>query len=225
MPAEDGSGVVPAGGLSETTNVIAFQPLLDRLPSLSSHCSPSQVKVGMSLETLHCESEVLYYYAQIESVKNEESSLTGERTVSKSMHNLGPSCRRSVSDEEEFLTISRQRSYSHGDQSLQPILLDNINRDCALVTGNKGEIVSDPEEKSLISGSCLTKHGNMNGRSSSSMKQDITVEVSEKSEGKEERTVKQCSKLRSCWHSIRHSAVARILRYCIYMYFLDYWFL
>ena len=208
VPVEDSSCESAAGGNSKTVNnsndVKASQPLL------FSASIPSQANMRMSLETLHCESEMMYYYAQIQSMKSVENNVSGEGMVSKSMHNLSPRFR----DEQELLPIARYRSHSQGDQSLGPKLLDGMKRESALVTVTNREIVADSDRKSLMSGSNQAKQDSKNRRSDTSINQPVCLETMEQSEEKEERSVKRRSKLSSCWSSIRHSALAQILRYC-----------
>ena len=223
VPAEDNTCVGAVGGDSKTVNssstVAASQPLLNKLPSLSSASVPSQVKMGMSVETLHCESEIMYYYAQVQSVKSDEGNLSGERMVSISMHNLSPRSGLPFSDEQELPPVARHRSYSHGDQSYAPKSFGRLSREGAAVMVNNREIVAGLDKNSLISGAGQPRQDKENGGSGTNIRQpDALLGLGEKCEEKDDKPVKKRSKLSLCWHSVQHSAFVQILRYCTLIY-------
>lgn len=100
-------------------------PLLTKHKSESSHTT-GQSRIRMSLENLHCETEILYYYARRESERLvDDDGLRLPRPSSRSLHALQTRYPRLFPSIEEIST-PRKRSYSHGDQTKSPPIVSSV---------------------------------------------------------------------------------------------------
>lgn len=180
--------------VSSTRDIFPSQPLHGTIQTFQSPTSiPSHLKVGMSLETLHCESDMVYYYAQRQSEKSSNDHMLEEMTMTRSMHNLSPRLKTSPDDDQELVPMLRTRSYSHGDQSKHRKVLELTEEGRAAGPGKKS-----PEVSALEAG---TKAGLGNGAT-------VNPDIS----SVQDKNVEKRSKISSCWSSIRHSSFVQILR-------------
>ncbi|KAK7474558.1 hypothetical protein BaRGS_00034203 [Batillaria attramentaria] len=157
-----------------------------------------QSRVRMSMENMHCESEMLYFIAQRKSVQWEEaeqvkraSRLSQLQGLSKSLHDLDLKRANRLSGIEgiEEMPLPRKRSYSHSDQTRPSVRLCEVN-----AAGHS------QRPRPLSS--------------------EIIVEVGEKAEAAPDAAkAPKKSRLASCCHSIKHSALCHLLGVALYAVF------
>lgn len=123
MPAEDEGSKLPSevdGSQSKSTKLTGFDvdvsegisPLLERTTSYSTVSLHSHTKLGMSKDSLNCETEVISFFAQRKSEKHLQTELTQDHIAAKSLHNLFRI------ETDDFKPHPRKRCYSMGDQSV-----------------------------------------------------------------------------------------------------------
>ncbi|XP_076434830.1 uncharacterized protein LOC143274788 [Babylonia areolata] len=224
-----GAAVGPAGeedALHTAGIARPHNPLLDRLRSHSAFSVPSlPPKTFMSMETLHCEMELPYYYARQISLKSDTTLSREEKAVSKSMHNLGAATVPSAFREEEddgLTPVTRRRSYSHGHQGGEENsfngrpkvnhALSKVSADESVRVPMEAEFLSGESERNDAPAPAKDDEASVSLNCHGAGKNKVAVNVGREECRERDSCGKSRSARRSCWQSVRNSSLVQLLR-------------